>query len=85
MVSGSLAMLYFLLGFYGGRQDSGPDRGRGPVEWGDFRMDGRTDGRTDGWTDRRTNRKSPHSTGLCPQLGPLPKKDANGFFSHFYL
>ena len=36
MVSGSLALLYFLLGFHGGRQGSGPDRGRSPVEWGDF-------------------------------------------------
>ena len=36
MVNGSLALLYFLLGFHGGRQGSGPDRGRSPVEWGDF-------------------------------------------------
>ena len=36
MVSGSLALLYFLLGFHGGRQGSGPDRGRSPVEWGNF-------------------------------------------------
>ena len=36
MVSGSLALLYVLLGFYGGRQGSGPDRGQSPVEWGDF-------------------------------------------------
>ena len=36
MVSGSLALLYFLLGFHGVRQGSGPDRGRSPVEWGDF-------------------------------------------------
>ena len=36
MVSGSLALLYFLLGVHGGRQGSGPDRGRSPVEWGDF-------------------------------------------------
>ena len=28
MVSGSLALLYFLLGFHGGRQGSGPDRGQ---------------------------------------------------------
>ena len=26
MVSGSLALLYFLVGFHGGRQGSGPDR-----------------------------------------------------------
>ena len=25
-----------------------------------------------GWTDGRTDGKSPHSTGLCPLLGPLP-------------
>ena len=36
MVSGSLALLYFLLGFHGGRQSSGPNRGQSPVEWGDF-------------------------------------------------
>ena len=36
MVSRSLALLYFLLGFHGGRQGSGPDRGQSPVEWGDF-------------------------------------------------
>ena len=36
MGSGSLALLYFLLGFHGGRQGSGPDRGQSPVEWGDF-------------------------------------------------
>ena len=36
MVSGSLALLYFLLGFHGGRQGSGPNRGQSPVEWGDF-------------------------------------------------
>ena len=36
MVSGSLALLYFLLGFLMGRQGSGPDRGQSPVEWGDF-------------------------------------------------
>ena len=34
MVSGSLALLYFLIGFHGGRQGSGPDRGHSPVEWG---------------------------------------------------
>ena len=36
MVSSSLALLYFLLGFHGGRQGRGPDRGQSPVEWGDF-------------------------------------------------
>ena len=29
----------------------------------------------DGWTDGRTDRISPHSTGLRPLSGPLPKKD----------
>ena len=36
MVSGSLALLYFFLGFHGGRQGSGPNRGQSPVEWGDI-------------------------------------------------
>ena len=36
MVSGSLALLYFLLGFHGGRQGSSPNRGQSPVEWRDF-------------------------------------------------
>ena len=124
MVSGSLALLYFLLGFHGGKQGSGPDRGRSPVEWGDFpfvrpfpclgypaRPEGQParpeaqparpeaqpasqpqasglagwasglagwprggNGRTDGRTNGRTNGKSPHSTGLRPLSGPLPKK-----------
>ena len=38
MVSGSLALLYFLLGFHGGRQGSGPDRGRSPVDREIFRL-----------------------------------------------
>ena len=38
MVSGSLALLYFLLGFHGGKQGSGPDRGQSPVEKGDLCM-----------------------------------------------
>ena len=32
MVSSSLALLYFLLSFHGGRQGSGPERGRSPVD-----------------------------------------------------
>ena len=36
MVSGSLALLFFLLGFHGGRHGSSPDRERTPVEWRDF-------------------------------------------------
>ena len=32
MVSGSLAMLYFFIGFHGGKQG----RGQSPVEWGNF-------------------------------------------------
>ena len=36
MVSSSLALLYFLLSFHGGRQGSGPNRRQSPVEWGDF-------------------------------------------------
>ena len=38
----------------------------------DSQMDGWMDGRTNGWTDR----KSPHSTGLRPLSGPLPKKQS---------
>ena len=38
------------------------------------RTDVRTDGRTYGHTDGRTYGKSPHSTGLRPLPGPLPKK-----------
>ena len=36
MVSGSLALLYFLHGLHGGRHGSSPDKGPSPVEWGDF-------------------------------------------------
>ena len=36
VVSGSLALLYFLLGFHGGRQGRAPNRRQSPVEWGDF-------------------------------------------------
>ena len=36
MVSGSLALLYFFLGFHGRRQGSSPDRGESPVEWGEI-------------------------------------------------
>ena len=32
----AVALLYLLLSFHGGMQGSGPDRGRSPVEWGDF-------------------------------------------------
>ena len=32
-VIGSLALLYFFLGFHGGKRGSGPDRGQSPVEW----------------------------------------------------
>ena len=55
----------------------------------DRRTDGQTDGRTDGqtddqmvgqmdgqrdeWMDGQMDRKSPHSIGLCPLLGPLPR------------
>ena len=37
--------------------------------------DGRTDVRTYGRTDGRTYGISPHSTGLRPLSGPLPKKN----------
>ena len=32
-------------------------------------------GGTDERTNERTDGKSPHSTGLCPLPGPLPKKE----------
>ena len=93
MVSGSLALLYFLLGFYGGRQGSGPDRGQSPVEWGDFPqasyLAGWASGLAgwpiggDGRTDVRTDGKSPHSTGLRPLSGPLPKKKEKNFMIFF--
>ena len=51
-----------------GRTDGWMDK------WTDRRMDRRTDGRTDGRMDGRTDGKSPHSTGLRPLLGLLPKK-----------
>ena len=68
MVSGSLALLYFLLGFHEGRQGSGPDSGQSPVEWGDLPfvrpqtwlagpqawLDG-PEGGMDGQTDVRTD------------------------------
>ena len=112
MVSGSLALLYFLLSFHGGRQGSGPNRGQSPVEWGDFPFIrpsvhsplwavqpgmrpsqrglkpeawlagwlglrpgwmAQRGGQTNIRTDEQTNGKSPHSTGLCPLSGPLPK------------
>ena len=119
MVSGSLALLFFLLGFHGGRQGSGPDRGQSPVECGifcPFRTFVRTFVRPsirsplwaihpglagwasdlagwafglagwasglagwprggDGRTNVRTDGKSPHSTGLRPLSGPLPKNE----------
>ena len=34
-------------------------------------------GGMDGLTNRRTDGKSPHSTGLCPLSGTLPKKREN--------
>ena len=36
---------------------------------------GRVYGRTDEQTDGRTDGKSPHSTGLRPLSGPLPKRE----------
>ena len=45
----------------------------GLPEGSDRRASGGTDVRTDGWTDGI----SPHSTGLRPLSGPLPKKKKN--------
>ena len=74
MVSGSLALLYFLLGFHGGRQGSGPDRGRSPVEWLGLRpgwmaqRGGRTDERTYGQTNEQTNEQTSGRTENLPIL-----------------
>ena len=67
---------------------SGPDRGRSPVEWGDFLfvhpfvrpsppawLALRPDWLALGPSRGRTDGKSPHSKGLCPLSGPLPKND----------
>ena len=39
----------------------------------------------DGQTDRQMDGKSPHSTGFCSLLGPLPKKEEGekGSFGFF--
>ena len=34
MISGTLALLRYLVIYMNGKQGSGPDRGRSPVEWG---------------------------------------------------
>ena len=39
MVSGTLALLKYLLIYVNGKQGSGPDRGRSPVEWGEIPSD----------------------------------------------
>ena len=66
MVSSSLALLYFLLSFHGGRQGSGPDRGQSPEAW----LAGWL-GLRPGWmggTDVQTNRRkiSPFYRTLSP-------------------
>ena len=86
-----LVCVEFFLRVHGGKQGSGPDRGRSPIEWEDFPSTHLSvhlswlpgwalglagwakGGCTDGRTNVRTYRKSPHSTGLCPLSGPLPK------------
>ena len=75
-VSGSLALLYFLLGFHGGRQGSGPDRGQSPVEWlagPQAWLDGPEGG--NGRTDKRTNGRkiSPFYRTLSP-IGAAAQK-----------
>ena len=65
MVSGSLARLYFT-SFHGGKQGSGPDRGRIPVEWGDF------------LSVRLSVRPSVPPTGLSTQASQPAKSQASG-------
>ena len=48
----------------------------------DGRTGGQTDGQMEGCTDVRTDGKSPHSTGLRPLSGPLPKKRDKGTADH---
>ena len=36
MVSGTLALLKYLVIYMNGKQGSGPNRGRSPVEWGEI-------------------------------------------------
>ena len=36
MFSGTHALLKYLVIYMNGKQGSGPDRGRGPVEWGEI-------------------------------------------------
>ena len=36
MVSGTLALLRYLVIYMNGKQGSGPDRGSSPVEWGEI-------------------------------------------------
>ena len=36
MVSGTLALLRYLVIYMNGKQGSGPDRGQSPVEWGEI-------------------------------------------------
>ena len=77
MVNGTLALLYTVFGLKLGCSRAaawlaGSEAclaGSWALEGGngqsDIRMSGRMDVRTDG--------KSPHSTGLCPLSGPLPR------------
>ena len=72
MVSGSLALLYFLLGFHGGRQGSGPDRGTdrgraGPQAWLAGPQPGWL-GLRPGWMAQRGNGRTDECTENLPIL-----------------
>ena len=60
MVSGSLALLFFLIGFHGGKQ------GSGPIAW----LDG-PEGGTDGQTKKRTE-NLPILQDFVPYRGRCP-------------
>ena len=85
MVSGSLALLYFLLGFYGERQGRGPNRGQSPVEWGKFFVRQFWLGLRPGWMAQRggcTYKRTDGRTENLPILqdfvayrGRCPKND----------
>ena len=93
VVSGTLALIKYLVIYTNVKQGSDPDRGQSPVGWGDFpsvrpsRLALRHDwlGLRPAWQafgpggdiqiDVLMDGKYPHSAGLCPLSGSLPKND----------
>ena len=73
MVSGSLALLYFFSGFHGKAEASLAGLASGLAGWASG-LAGWPRGRLYGQTNVQTEGKLPHSTGLRPLSGSLPKK-----------